>query len=978
MTVRLRARALLRGPALALCLLLAALPAAAQKDSTGQLSGTVVSADARQPIEDVAVQIVHLQKGLERVARTSRQGTFLFKALPVGVYSVTVSFGGYQTVVEESLAVELGRATVFDVALAPDGVSIDESMTVVGGQVKPFNVKETSTGLVITTQETETLPVQNNLNAVALLAPGTALGDSDFGSGNLVSFGGSSLAENGYYLNGLNITDIRRGIGHLAFPWEAVDQIQVKNGGTPAEFGRHIGGVMNMVTKSGTNKFHFGFKPVYDPEGLRGQNPTVFFPNSDGDSELLINNSEDSYRWTEYNVSASGPIVQDRAFFYVLYNPRESDTTSASTSNYYRTKSDADFWLSKLDWYITEDHALELLAFNNETKTKTSSSAYSYENGPGNFLGNTNYLSGGDVYSARYNGNFTETLSVSATWGKAEYANNTSPDSPELSSIWDSRSGTWVRLGNWVGSSVNQQLHERTNWRIDADWVLGKHSLRFGLDREKVTVSDKTLPTGDGAYSYYRASANNTLGLPVGTEYLDQRVFVRGGTSDNTSDAWYIQDSWSIGPRLTLNLGLRNTTFQNTTSDGQVYVDIDNQIAPRLGAAWDLQGNGKSKLYASYGRFFMPVSANTNIRMASGELDEHYYYILQGVNADGTPVRGNLIRHDVVSDGVVPDADRLFNHEAGPMYSDEYLVGYERELQNGIRVGVRGTYRDLIQSIEDVSFSYGMNAWIDQNYPGADHVGGWFSVLTNPGKPITIPYDVNGDGIKETVTVSPEQLGFPPSTRKYYGIETVAEGRLGERLNFSTSYTWSHNYGNTEGLLRSDNDQVDPGWTTSYDYPELMDYSYGDLPNDHRHQFKAYGSYELPANLSVGANANVVSGRPLNSFGLHPEDDCTEPCYGRIWYGAVSFYTNGQPMPRGSAGRTPWVYNLDLNLAWKARLKATDLLMKVDFFNVFDTQRATQLEEYAEFDSGEAKPYYGQPTSWQAPRSVRFSLRVEF
>jgi len=306
------------------------------------------------------------------------------------------------------------------------------------------------------------------------------------------------------------------------------------------------------------------------------------------------------------------------------------------------------------------------------------------------------------------------------------------------------------------------------------------------------------------------------------------------------------------------------------------------------------------------------------------------------------------------------------------------MMGFEKQLKSGWRIGARGTYRDLIQSIEDVSFSYGLNRWIDENYPDAPHVGGWFAVLTNPGSDITIPFDVDGDGEKETITVGSDLLGFPKSSRKYLGFELVADGKVGDRLELSTSYTWSHSYGNTEGLLRSDNDQSDPGWTTSYDYPELMDFSYGDLPNDHRHQFKAFGSVKLSKEFSMGMNTNVVSGRPLNSFGLHPEEDCTAPCYGRIWYGAISFFTDGEPTPRGSAGRTPWVYNLDLNLAWRKDFGTTNLLMKMDVFNIFDTEQATQLEEYAEFDNGATRSYHGQPTTWQSPRSIRFTIRYDF
>ncbi|CAM2070326.1 TonB-dependent receptor [Sulfidibacter corallicola] len=949
----------------------------AQKDSSGTLRGKVID-NQDAPLPGATISIRHALKGITRSTSAQANGSFLFRALPIGAYEVRVTMDGFETLVKDRVVISLGSAAVLEAVLVPQTLEHSEQLVVTASTIKSFDLTNTTSGLVIDTRKTEELPVRTNHNAVALLAPSTTQGDSDFGNGNLVSFGGASVGENGYYLNGLNITDIRKGIGAIRYPWEAVDQVQVKTGGTPAEFGRHIGGVVNMVTKSGTNEFQFGVRTVWDPRDLAARNPTTFWPDAEGNEQLIINNSEDTEEWQDYNVFASGPIVKDKAFFYILANPRRYKDSWADTSTFYTRDQEGDFWLAKLDWYITESHSIELLGFNNELETTRQSFAYDFDSGSGDAHGNTYFKTGGDVWTAKYNWHVNDTLSVSAMYGQVNYVNNQSPDSPELAAYWDSRSGTWVRLGDWVAASINTKDDQRTNFRVDVDWVVGNHGFRFGYDDEDLDIEDLTTPTGDGYYEYYRAEEDNPYGLAPGTDYVDRRVFIRGGNTGTTSSSIYIHDTWSISPSLTLNLGLRNTTFKNTTSDGATYVDIDNQIAPRVGISWDPQGEGRMKLYTSYGRFFMPISPNTNVRMASGELDEHFISYLLDVNPDGSPVLGDLIQHDIVSNGQVPDSDRLFNGEAGPMYSDEYVVGYEQQLESGWRVGARVTYRDLVQSIEDISINYGLNDWIAANYPDAPLVGGWFPLLTNPGSDVSIPYDVDGDGVKEDVFISADDLGFPESSRKYYSLEMSAEGRVGDSLLVSGSYTWAHSYGNTEGLLRSDNDQSDPGWTTSFDYPELMDHGYGDLPNDRRHQLKLYGSYRLPANFTLGFNGYAMSGRPLNSFGVHPGTDCEGDCYGRIWYGAVSFFTDGEPVPRGSAGRTPWVTNLDLNLGYRLNVGRGAISLKAEVYNVMNTQKATQLEEYGEFDSGANQPYYGQPTDWQNPRSVRFSFRYEF
>lgn len=949
----------------------------AQTDAAGQLRGRVLD-HQNQTLPGAVIEIRHLEKGFTRNAVSQGNGSFQFQSLPIGAYSLRISLAGFAPVEQDRLEVALGGAAVVDFVLVPEELQFSESITVTSSRIKAFDITSTTTGLVLDTKRTETLPVRTNHNAVALLAPGAVQGDSDFGTGDLVSFGGASVGENGYYLNGLNITDIRKGIGAIRYPWEAVDQIQVKTGGTPAEFGRHIGGVVNMVTKSGGNDFSFGVRTIWDPRDLTGKNPTAFWPDNDGNEQLIVNNSEDSEEWQDFNVFASGPIVKDKAFFYVLGNPRRYKDTYANINTFYDRKTEGDFWLAKLDWYINPNHSVELLGFNNEQETTTRSFAYSYGQGASLDRGATYRDTGGDVWTVKYNWSVSETLNISAMYGKVDAVDNTRADNPDLAAYWDSRSGSWVRLGDWVAASINTKEDERTNLRIDVDWVVGNHSLKLGYDDEDLDIVDLTTPTGDGYYEYYRAEADNPYGLAEGTDYVDRRVFVRGGNTGTRSSSLYVQDTWLINDRLTLNLGLRNTTFENTTSQGETYVDITDQIAPRLGISWDPFGQGRTKVFANFGRFYMPVSPNTNVRMASGELDEHFISYLLDVNPDGSPVLGDQIAHQVVSDGQVPASDRLFNQEAGPMYADEYMLGYQTQTKSGWRLGARATWRDLVQSIEDVSINYALNNWIDANMPGAGHVGGWFPLLTNPGSDAVISYDVDGDGTKEIIRLSADELGFPQSERKYLAFEFSAEGRIGDSLLVASSYTWSHNYGNTEGLLRSDTDQSDPGWTTSFDYPELMVNGYGDLPNDRRHQMKLYGSYRLPANLTLGFNGYAISGRPLNSFGVHPGTNCEDDCYGRIWYGAVSFFTDGEARPRGSAGRTPWQTNLDLNLAYKLELGRGALNLKAEVFNVFNFERATQLEEAAEFDSGANQPYYGQPTHWQEPRSMRFSLRYAF
>src|SRR5690606_29247661 len=121
--------------------------------------------------------------------------------------------------------------------------------------------------------EIDRIPVARDATSVALLAPSTTKGDAAFG--NLASFGGSSVAENQTYINGLNVTNFRNGLGFSNVPFEFYSEFQVLTGGYSAEFGRSTGGVINAVTKSGSNEFKAGANVYYSPSSLREQSPNV-------------------------------------------------------------------------------------------------------------------------------------------------------------------------------------------------------------------------------------------------------------------------------------------------------------------------------------------------------------------------------------------------------------------------------------------------------------------------------------------------------------------------------------------------------------------------------------------------------------------------------------------------------------------------------------------------------------------------------
>src|SRR5690606_18702775 len=219
----------------------------------------------------------------------------------------------------------------------------------------------------IRAEEIERIPVERNVSSVALLAPGVASGSAGFGG---ISFGGSSVAENAFYINGLNVTDFYNRVGFSEAPFDFYQEFQVKTGGYSVEFGRTTGGVVNAVAKSGTNEFHGGAKVVFGPRSWESAARNSY----DDDGNLRIARSKDTGDSTRLNVWGSGPIVKDRLFFFAMYEARnvEPESTDNLGNQFNRSESDDGFWGATLDWQLNDNNLLSLMAFSNSNRYDTT------------------------------------------------------------------------------------------------------------------------------------------------------------------------------------------------------------------------------------------------------------------------------------------------------------------------------------------------------------------------------------------------------------------------------------------------------------------------------------------------------------------------------------------------------------------------------------------------------------------------------
>jgi len=428
-------------------------------------------------------------------------------------------------------------------------------------------------------------------------------------------------------------------------------------------------------------------------------------------------------------------------------------------------------------------------------------------------------------------------------------------------------------------------------------------------------------------------------------------------------------------------MGLRNSTFDNRNAAGATFVKTEDQQALRFGATYDIVGDGSKKIYYSFGEYYLPIAANTNIRMSGGEFYSYQFCEWDGTNDNGsfkTVGLQNCGDIGYYADGSVPDTRSLTDTNLKPMYGEETIIGYSQILEKGAFAGwdfnAYYVQRELATTIEDVAIDAAVNAWCaagNGDAAGCAAFTGFHQyVVTNPGNDMNV-YLPEFD---QYVDLSAADLNYPKPIREYDGytveLERVWDGDWALRL----AYTNSDTIGNYEGTVKSDNGQDDAGITQDFDQPGLTDGSFGKLPNHRKHIFKANGSKMLANNLVGGMNMSVTSPRYFGCIGEHPTD-----VYAAA-YGASSWYCNGVLTPRGSVSQSAWIIQLDALLAWSPQVANGDLTLRMDIFNILDLDAITDINEYGEDGGGVGSmdSNYLRPTNYMNARRIRFGASWRF
>jgi hypothetical protein len=994
-------------------------PAMAQSNASGSVYGKVAGGTGD------TVTLVNSGTNATRTTTVDASGNFRVTSLPIGVYTATLTKGGASV---GSTQVEVlagqGIEASFATAVAGGVQSVQ-----VSGRRNRIDVSSSNNGATFTARELEKLPVGRNVESIVQLAPNTTRGDPSYPAG--ASFGGGAASENAYYINGMVATNALTQLGAMELPFGAIAQAQILTGGFGVEFGRSTGGVVNVTTKSGTNTWEVGGLASIMPKSTRAKYHDLYyantgvFPRTDG--TLYQRREDNELTEKQYSAWAGGPLIKDTLFGFVALEQTKREQnlvngTSASTvlgtSGYREAETTSKRYLGKLDWNINDNHRIEFTSIGDLPETDLRYRSYNYttrevgstvnseihqEFGPIN-------PNGGKLNSLRYIGNITDDLTINILYGKTKSEHIYVPTGydPTLLQVTASPENRAPGLAYVGGQRItgnvplNGSTDEVSSKRLDLEYKIGDHTLRAGLDNNKaVSTGAGDAYAGGGLWTYLRELEN---GVPQTTRpiagdgndipalgqfgglagqgyYVSRTIYSTISNAFAGQDAQYLEDRWQVNKDVLLTLGVRREGFYNANQDGTKYIEMKNQIAPRANVAWDVNGDGTFKVFGSVGRYTVQIPTLVALRGANGSVYTTQYFAYSGTDANGQPT-GLTQLTGIGSNnnefGQAKDPNTVAAQDMKPAFQDEITLGLERQLTPDYNFGAKFTYRTLRSTIDDTCDPRPFERFAERNGIDTSNYGGFGCASFNPGEANDFLVDYANNGTYTKVHLTKEELGFDKPKRTYAALDFFLEHGYRNGWYAKVNYTLGRSKGNTEGQTLSDtvNAQGDVAATQTWDYPELMIGSNGLLPNDRKHQIKAFGFVDVTEEVVIGGNLLLASGRPRSCSGTNPITNA--PGWEGPNYQSASRYCLGATgaqntlVQRGTLGRLPWEKTLDLNVVYRPNFLA-GLALKIDVFNVLNDQSTQKVNE--RYNTGNNRyALYETPTYYSAPRAARFSV----
>lgn len=964
-------------------ILLMATAGFGQGNPTGRITGRVTSGGDGLPGVRVDVTSPSLQQ--PRQVFTQANGDYLVGALPAGEYKLTFELESFEPQVRR-IAVSIAQVQSLDVDLALQAVSDEIVVTGEGS-----TISETNAGATTYTQDlVEKLSIDRTITQAVALAPGTAA----TGPSNSLSISGGQSFENLYLINGVPVNENLRGQPADLFIEDAIQETTVQTSGVSAEYGRFSGGVVNTVTKSGSDEFSGSLRDNLTNEKWASQTPF---------GENRVDSIDDTFEAT-----LGGPLWRERLWFFGAARQLErvgvdqTDLTNLS----FPTSTEETRIEGKLTLAVTPRHqlqlgavdvsdqrdgnvqgsgAIDLGAVNNGVEFPESSFSAIY----------TGILSNSFFVEAQYGERSLEFLGIGGLDG------NLRTGTPFLDT---SLGGLQYHQPVFCGNCPNPDARETKTAQLKGSYFLsttqGSHDFVFGVDTfDDIRSGDNTQSaTGFEVWSSSSILRNGEV-FPVivpvpfafDTFIIHRPILQSSLGTDFISNSAYVNDRWQLNDRWSFNLGLRYDENDGTDSAGNVVAN-DSNWSPRLGVNYDWKGDGDLVLRASAGRYVTRLSNGVADGSSAAGNPAFFLWLYGGpaINPDpNAPVLttaeealdilfdwfesvGGVNNTDFLNGQTIPGATSRVDGSLDSPKADEITLGFSK------RLGDRGLVR-----ADYVRREYG-----DFYFNRTDTTTG--TVLDGDGNPADLTLIQNDDSLLD---------------RAYDGLHTSITYRLNDRLNLGGNWTWSHARGNFDGeTVRSG-----PVAGVVGQYPEYNAFEQSnprrDLLVDQRHKVRAWLLWDAITterhHLTVSLLQGFFSGAKYGALGsVDSRPFVNDPGYVTPPVPVGYYYTSPNAFKTDDITSTDLALNYSFHLTLAGR--DFEIFLQPEILNVFgeegvdnvntsDVLDATNTAGLQPFDPFTAEPVrgvhwdlgpsFGKPQNdddYQTPRTFRLSLGFRF
>ena len=979
-------------------------------DDTGSLNVSVVDSSGNAVVG--AVVSAKTSESLRGASgATNSDGTVKLSFLdPSSKYVVNVKASGFASSSASNITVVSGQIRGLSLVVSAATAGIDD-VVVVASREALIDTTSAQQGLDITLALTDSLPTGRNYQSYLQLAPSvkpTSTGNPSSKSGVNYrdAFGqvGRST-DNIYYIDGVNVTNVDNGLANSNLNSEIIQEQQVLTGGLSAEYEGGTGLVSKVITKSGGNEFSGSINYYFQNDSLVADNDNL--PN-------------DTYNKFDTAITLGGPIVKDRLWFFASMQTKETerDVSDLDAGTVLRTSTkSSDLGFGKLTAQITENDFLSFSYFDDPLNQDASTSATTLNNR------DSATQQGGENTNLTWTHTFDNgVLTVSNSTHEGESSTLAADDSTRNDVAYSSEAEGTLAARNKGGRGSNSiNFSNKDELSITYDFSIDNHDIKVGYLKTENERLEDSVYSGDGAqYTSIGASDSGTtyadylsttwFGVTdvssddaqrildagnavaafvtaydtdasgaVDTTELDSAIF--NSTAGNpTGDvnvyriyqsqkapielssegtAFFIQDTIYYG-QWTFDLGLRAETYEHFASDGSKIADFDWEIAPRLSATYDVNGDGRSKFYIYDGRYYDPIRTDMTgfAGTLTGSVREEQVYLADQWITYRT--RGGS-----------KEQDAYFSPNTKTPYTDELILGYSQLIGDDKSVSITLTDRKTRDIMEDFgAYVYACSGTAVARTP-SDCPASGASVAEG------------GSGIGDTDFGLPLSYfgwdSYPNSNyiigtlkggaRDYTGVEIAFRKRPTDDKPYSilASYTNNQAKGNSNSDgnadLQGDFDWLDPR------APNMYSRQSGNI----EHQLKFAGTYQITNKLEAGAVFNWNSGYFYTAGKSVYSRNVPAQVENAYEFGGLT--QNWIAAPFGTE-QAPSYYELDLRLKYTTNIISDrELEVFVDIFNVLDNQATSEVMP---FTAGDGIYDFAEGTSWVSPRAFYLGARVSF